>query len=173
MNILGLDLSTKVTGWAVINENQEIIGIGEINLQQYKKPSDRMKYLRVTYNEIELICKKYEPSIVAVENIYLKNVLTLKSLSKLRGVVELAITTCGIKSISEYTPSHIRKIVLEKGNLDKAEICSILEKRYNMQLATDGYDQSDALMVALCESIELKKEVPEHAIEKRRNSKRR
>lgn len=151
MVILGIDASSKCTGWAIVNsEDQSLIAFGEIQLSSYKKKKAPLEFLLVLYNGIINLCQMYKPDRVYIEDIYALNMLTMKTLARVRGVVEIACLHQGQTKIMEVKSSHLRKVVLGKGNLEKQEICSILEKRYSVPIATDEFDQSDAIMVALC-----------------------
>ena len=154
MNFLALDISSKTTGWAVINEKQELIDCGEIELEKYKKRGYPLEYIKILYDGVSIIIKKYFPMVIFVENIYHFSAPTTKSLARVRGVCEIAALNNNVKGIKELDASHVRKVVLGNGGLKKEEVCSIMEERYKINLKTRGFDKSDALLVALCGVIE-------------------
>ena len=154
MRILGLDISSSVTGWAIIDDKDTLVTFGEIQLSKFKKKAEPLKYMEVLYSEVDTLLKTYKPDKVFVENIHAKNMITMKVLARVRGVAELACLHNNIKSVTEVHPSHIRLVVLGKGNLKSEEICPILEDKYHKSLRTEGLDAIDAIMVALCGAIE-------------------
>jgi crossover junction endodeoxyribonuclease RuvC len=155
MVILGLDASSAVTGWSIIksNENNEInlIDFGEILLDKFKKKSYPLQYIKVLYDEIEKIIKKYNPELCIVEDIYVFNKLTYKSLSRIRGICEIACLNNDVQKIFAIAPTSARKTVLGegKGGTKSPAICTILEKRFGKSLATKGFDQSDSILIGI------------------------
>jgi crossover junction endodeoxyribonuclease RuvC len=170
MITLGLDASSSKSGWAVVNDTGELIACGEIELSKFHTKRKPLEYLLVTYNKIISLCEEYKPDQVCIEEIYHRNVSTFRTLARVRGVIELACIQSGIDTVMALNASHIRKTVLGSGKLDKVEICSIFEERYSKPLATVGYDQSDAILVALGGALEPKKESKTHVNKKRRKS---
>jgi len=156
MLFLGLDASSAVTGWAIIESNKtvecKLIAFGEIDLSKFKKKSFPLEYIQVLYRELELIIKQYKPSVCYIEDIYAMNKLTYKSLSRIRGVCEVACLNNGINNIEAIASSSARKTVLGegKGGTKSPAVCTILEKRFKKALATKGYDQSDSVLIAMC-----------------------
>jgi crossover junction endodeoxyribonuclease RuvC len=153
MIILGLDASSTCTGWSIIecssSDNIKLVDFGEIQLTKFKKKPFPLEYLLVLYTAIGLIIKKYKPDKVYIEDIFQRNVKTFKSLARIRGVCEISCIVHGIKNITELNALIIRKAVLGEATLEKIDICSIIEKKFNTKLATVGYDQADAVLVAL------------------------
>lgn len=146
---LGIDASSSKTGWAVVNDAGDLLAFGEIDLAKCKTKKKPLEYLLVIYNSITTLCEEHKPNQVCIEEIFNRNVSTFRTLARVRGVIELACIQSGIDSIIVLNASHMRKSVLGDGKLDKVQICTIFEKRYSRPLATEGYDQSDAILVAL------------------------
>jgi crossover junction endodeoxyribonuclease RuvC len=153
MIILGLDASSTCTGWSIIEcssfEDIKLIDCGEIELSKFKKKAFPLEYLIVLFNNIDLIIKKYKPNKVYIEDIFKRNVKTYKSLARIRGVCEIACVLNGIKNVIELNALIIRKAVLGEGDLEKFQICTIIEKKFKVKLATPGFDQADAVLVSL------------------------
>jgi crossover junction endodeoxyribonuclease RuvC len=151
--VLGLDASSSVTGWSIIEassiDDVKLIAFGEIHLSKFKKKKFPLEYLMVLFLAIGDIIKKYKPDRAYIEDIFVRNVKTYKSLARIRGVCEIACLVNDILSITELNALILRKVLLGEGGLEKDQICSILEKRFKTKLATDGYDQSDAVLVSL------------------------
>lgn len=149
MIILGLDVSSSCTGWAIV-EGANLIAYGEIALDKFKKKKHPLEWMEILYNEITSICSTHKVEVVFIEDTFnQRNVKTLKVLARARGVAEIACLHSGIKSITLGTPSELRKAALGKGNLKSEEICSILEDRYSKPIRTKGFDQCDAIVIAL------------------------
>jgi crossover junction endodeoxyribonuclease RuvC len=153
MIFLGLDISSVSTGWSILSASNDkdvdLIAFGEIDLSKYKKKSFPLEYILVLYKELNKILLKYSPEHIYMEDIYLKNVSTIKSLGRMRGICELTCIKNGIKNIGILKTSSIRKNVFGKGNMKKEEVCAIMEERFKTKIETPGYDASDAIAVAL------------------------
>ena len=150
MNALGLDLSSKISGWAIVTDKEELIDCGEIELFKHKKKANPLEYIKVLFDSISALMEKYKPEYVFIENIYHFSMPTTKSLARVRGIAEAAIVSNNIFKIIELDASHIRKIVLGNGSIKSEEACTIMEERYKIELKTRGFDKSDGLLVALC-----------------------
>jgi Holliday junction resolvasome RuvABC endonuclease subunit len=156
MVFLGLDASSNITGWSIIEANNKdeatLVAFGEIQLFKYKKKSNPLQYIKVLYDSLTLILAKYNPQVCYIEDIYAMNKLTYKSLSRIRGVCEIACLNAGIQNIFAINSSSARKTVLGegKGGTKSSAICTILEDRYGMPLATKGFDQCDSILIGIC-----------------------
>ena len=154
MIILGFDASSVNTGWAIVEgsciEDAKIIAFGEIPLSKFKKTKFPLEYVLILFKSAIELLQKYQPSHVYIEDIYYsRNILTYKSLARMRGIIEAALLSTGYKTIKALTTMTLRDNILGPGKFDKSDVCSILEKKYNLKLATDGFDQADGLLVAL------------------------
>jgi len=145
---LSLDISSVCTGWSIVsNQNEEIIIIEYGKVERLK--SSILEYMVVIFDFIIDIIHKYSPEFIFIEDTFLRNTKTLKSLMEFHGVVQIAASKSGIKNITKIYPSEIRKLVFNKGNITKKEACEMLEKKFNLKLKTKGYDISDALSVGI------------------------
>jgi len=147
--ILGLDLSSANIGWAIVNEKTEIIDFGLIPLKKYKKKKFPLEYLKIAYENISNVIEKYNPDLIMIEATFCRNVLTLKSLAQMRGVATIACINNGALNIKEISPSSCRKKVFGNGALKKEEVYKKLKEKYQEDIFNDGYDISDAIVIAL------------------------
>jgi crossover junction endodeoxyribonuclease RuvC len=155
MKILGIDASSTCTGWALVEASDvdtiTVIEYGEIELSKFKKKSFPLEYVNILFLAMQDLCKRHKPDKVYIEDIYFARsmVTAYKALARMRGVCEAAILSTGLKSLKPLTTMQLRESVLGTGKFEKAQVCTILEKRHDITLATTGFDQSDALLVAL------------------------
>jgi len=159
MVFLGLDASSNVTGWSVIESHGKhdntLLALGEIHLAKFKRKAFPLEYIQVLYQQLTAIIVVFKPEKCIIEDIYALNKLTYKSLSRIRGVCEIACLNNNIRDVQAISSSSARKAVFGNGGLNSAMICIILEKRFEKPLATSGFDQSDALVIALSGAISL------------------
>ena len=158
MRILGLDLSSKVTGWSIIeSDTEQLDGCGVITLEKFKKKSNPLQYVKVLYDDLKSICEHFRPDVVAVEaTFFQRNIVTLKMLAKIRGIAEIACLNFGVKDIQEFNASHARKTVFNEGNLTSEKIYDKLKPTYGEAIYNDGYDITDSLVLAKCMAKKLK-----------------
>ena len=88
MRILALDQSSRITGWAVFDEDQ-LIGYGKINLSKEIEIGERLHTLR---NSVRDLIKELKIDKVILEDIYMdgqrvNNVQTFKVLAEVFGVL--------------------------------------------------------------------------------------
>lgn len=120
MKILGLDCSSKSTGWGLI-DSQELIEYGKIN------PTDVVLHcqkLNLIYIEINKLLSHYKPDHISIEEtVYVKNSKAFRVLSRIQAIALLASYQYLRKEPVLYEPSHWKK-ELEgcKGNSKKCEI---------------------------------------------------
>lgn len=92
MNILALDQSSRITGWAVFNnEIKQLIAYGKFNAEDYS--SDLAKRLQYIVNKIDELVEEYEIKKLLIEDIQMQhnvsgNVITFKTLAEVIGVLE-------------------------------------------------------------------------------------
>ena len=92
MNILALDQSSRITGWAVFNnETKQLIAYGKFNAEEYS--SDLAKRLQYIVNKIDELVEKYKIKKLLIEDIQMQNnvsgnVITFKTLAEVIGVLE-------------------------------------------------------------------------------------
>ncbi len=156
MIYLGIDPGTATTGFGIIkkNENQKqefkILEFGVIETN--KKLSDSAR-LKVLYDDLVSVIKKYSPEYVGVEKLFFtKNQTTAMTVSQARGVVLLACQQANIPLL-ELTPLQVKNTLCGYGKADKKQIQSMVQKTFNLKRIPKPDDAADALAIALCTAI--------------------
>ena len=110
--------------------------------------------MEILISSITRIFKDYNISESAIEDGFLgKNVSSMNTLSKVRGVV-LAIAIQNSMELSFYSPREIKIAVTGNGNAGKDQVRKGVQMLLGIKnLPEIGYDESDALAVALCHSL--------------------
>ena len=145
---LAIDASSVNTGWSILEDN-DLIVFGEIRLNP-----KRDKHLQL-FNALLGIIQEHKPASAVLEATFMRNVLTLKTLERMRGVAILACTFSGITDIQEFNASSVRKRVFGNGALKKEEVCKLLSAHFKTELKTKGYDASDSVALG-CAAHEIK-----------------
>jgi len=148
MIILGIDASTHDTGWGVLDDDN-LIGYGSI----VPPDTDLPEKLLYVYDELKRVIVEYNPDIVACEDQYLgKNTNTVKTLSQLKGVINLLCQQHGL-FIKYYYPTTIKKAATGDGKADKKMIIDAINKRYSTDIQNDNITDAIAIAFTLKEVI--------------------
>ncbi len=129
MKILGLDVSTKSTGWFVTKRS-----CGKIVPDKNLSFGDKLVFFRTEVSK--LLCK-YKPDIVVIEDAYYRpgfgNIHTLKALTKFAGV---ALELCASQDIPTeiITATTARKHCCggHEGKFGKQEVFDFFVKKYSL-----------------------------------------
>lgn len=144
--IMGLDISSKSTGIAIITENNELKFMDKLYIPNYNKTDEQTKMFVFAIGLTSVI-KKYNPCIAIVEDVFSRNISTHRSLSEFHGLCKylLALNDIPIKYIH---PSSAKSFI---GCKDKEEVFNKMIKMYNLKNLKfeDANDGVDALLIAL------------------------
>lgn len=138
--ILALDLATKTTGWAVIEDKETVLNSGIINAEQ----QDLEDRLIETCNEIEKLLNEYKIKEVICEDVHIgvnKNVGI--KLARLSGAVIHLIARYNLpfKFIHNKT---IKAVYGGDGNANKKRIIEVTNERFpDIEILSD--DHADAI----------------------------
>jgi crossover junction endodeoxyribonuclease RuvC len=149
IRILGIDPGTATTGWAIIEggKNPAAIAYGCIETKPDHSDADR---LREIAEDLEKICRKYQPDEAAVEKLFFfKNQKTIISVAQGRGVILLTLAQ-NIRTIAEYTPLQIKQALTGYGRAEKQQIQEMVRVIFKLSAIPKPDDAADALAIAFC-----------------------
>lgn len=153
MIILGIDPGTATTGFGLIeyNNNQKsefkILEFGVISTSKNDSDDNRLKIL---YQDINYLLKKYKPSLMGIEKLYFtSNQKTAMTVSQARGVVLLAASLANLE-ISEFTPLQVKNTLCGYGKADKKQVQFMIKQTFGLKVTPKPDDAADALAIALC-----------------------
>lgn len=157
MYYLGLDPSTKCTGYCVMDDKYDIIESGKIEMPKDGSESDKIFY---QIEHIEALLQKYTISNILCEDQFSKlNIDTVKKLSKVVGAILYIARKYSI-NIELIYPTSWRKVFHGYGKAKKEDtfhkVIAIYELE-NLKFAKDN-DMTDAIGIAwscvdLCKGI--------------------
>ena len=130
MKILGIDISSTCTGWALI-ENDQLL---EFNKVMPTKHMSLGQKLCLFGTELNKIIEKYKPDEIAVEDVVqCSSVSVTKILSRFNGVALIEAYKYLQRDAELYTPSEWKKHLEGcTGSAKKAEIQLSVCKKYNL-----------------------------------------
>lgn len=156
--ILGIDPGTLITGIGII----DIIEKGRIQLCFYdairtKRSNPLTLRLKEIYEGINYFLEKYEPDVVAVEDIfYSENIKTAIVMGQARGVSLLGPVLKNIE-VAEYSPREVKMAVVGNGGASKNQVQFMVKNILNLKDEISPADAADALAVAICHFHRAKK----------------
>ena len=150
--ILGLDPGIADTGYGIIScEKGKLLCLayGSIRTEAKKDLSERLEILD---SELEKLIKKYQPEVVAVEQLFFnKNVKTALIVGQARGVLLLRIKRSGLKML-EFTPGQVKQAVAAYGRASKNQVQKMVKIILGLKSLPQPDDAADALAAAICSS---------------------
>jgi len=170
MIIIGIDPGTATTGYGVIEtpflksslkkpcfsqkkdplrkvKNFSCLGYGLIKTSPSLQAAERLNKLNKDLNGL---IKKYQPEILAVENVYFfKNLKTAIPVSQAKGVI---LMTAAKKKIPvfEFTPLQMKMAITGYGRAEKKQVQGMLKILLRLDKIPSPDDAADALGIAVC-----------------------
>lgn len=149
MRILGVDPGTHRTGLGVIEGRGSCYHLlhSEVLALDPKTPiADR---LAIIYQKISEIIKAYQPSVLALENIfYGRDVRAMLKIGEARACAMIAASENGLKVV-EYAPARAKQAVTGNGRATKEQIQHMVKRLLNLKEMPPP-DSADALAIAIC-----------------------
>lgn len=142
---LGIDPSTKATGYCIMNEDKIILESGTLY------PGKEIEYeemLHFQYVAFQNLIDKYNVVGIGCEDQFKgPNVRTLIQLSRVTGIVQLLAAQNEIP-LELYQPATWRKVFHGKGNAKKEDTLDLVNETYQLGLKKKHNDQADAIGIA-------------------------
>ena len=148
MIILGIDPGTANTGYGIINDEKSLqyIGHGVIQTSPEDCPGERLRQIN---NQLLQVIKKYNPDILAIENIYFfVNSKTAMPVSQAKGSILLTAAKKKIP-VKEFSPLTIKLITTGNGRAKKKEVQVAVQKILQLKKIPKPNHAADALAVAI------------------------
>ncbi len=150
-NVLGIDPGTAVTGYGVVGLREKgglsLLECGVIRTVPAEPLPSRIREIFLGIREI---IERFEPSSVAVENVFQgKNVKSALSLGHARGAILLAAALEDLP-IAEYSPREIKKAVVGSGGATKDQVAYMVQRHLRLKAPPTPADAADGVAIALC-----------------------
>lgn len=161
MRILGIDPGVGITGYSLVefdNDNFHLISSGSI---QTDKTAAHPKRLLELKNDIDFLLKKYKPDCISIEQLFFfKNQKTIIPVAQARGVILLMAEENNIP-IYEYTPLVVKQTITGHGRADKSMVKLMIKNFIEIEENVKLDDTIDAIALAVChvQNMKFKEEV--------------
>lgn len=141
--LISFDVSSVSTGWAIF-ENKKLIDFGKIIIDKKYTVQERLFYFK---KNIEFLLITYLPSVVLVEETYLRNVMTLKTLVQFMTIVNIVSFEILHLPLILINPNTVRSYYNVK---TKEEAFDYVKNRYKAKFKkynfNNGNDITDAVL---------------------------
>ncbi len=148
MIILGIDPGTARTGYGIIKKSRFLKCI-DYNVIYTKPNPNAGKRLKEINNRLSKIIKKYQPDILAIENVYFfKNLKTAIPVSQAKGAILLTAAKKNLP-VYEFSPLQVKLAVTGNGRADKKEVQEKVKEMLKLKEIPKPDDAADALAIAI------------------------
>ena len=150
MVILGIDPGLAHTGWGVVETRGGLCRARAYGCIQTTPAEPIDRRLGRICQEIFAVIEKYEPTQLAIENVYFaKNERSAIATAQARGA---AIVACGMRGleVGEYTPMQIKQAVVGTGSADKDQVQFMVRTLLALDHTPRPDHAADALAAAIC-----------------------
>lgn len=150
MIVLGIDPGLATTGYGILSgteSHMKPLGFGSIIT-----PSDWAisRRLQAIYQQVLGIIEQYQPSEIAVEELFFsRNVTTALVVGQARGVILLAAQQ-KILTLMEYKPMEVKLAVTGYGRAEKKQVQQMVKILLGLAEVPKPDDTADALAIAIC-----------------------
>lgn len=154
MRVFGIDCGTEITGFGVVESEEQaqlprVIckTFGAIRLSRNKPLPQRLAELHQTLSaELE----RWQPDVVAIEEVfYSVNAKSALKLGHVRGVALLAAAEHHLP-VAEYAPTVIKSSVVGYGLAKKEQVQFMVARLLKLPEVPEPADAADALAIAIC-----------------------
>lgn len=152
MKILSIDSGLQRTGYAIIKKSDNKVMFISSGLITTDKSKSLMSRIQSVYSTIEILIKKFKPSIVVLEQLFfLKNKKTAFAVSQVQGAVILLCVQNKLK-LTFLTPLQVKKTITGYGFADKQAVKKMIHLTLSetKKISQDDVIDAIAIGVAYC-----------------------
>lgn len=158
MIILGIDPGLATIGYGLIKikrtartrGNLKCLDYGLIQTSPNLSMPNRLKKIN---NELAKLIQKYQPEIMAMENLYFfKNLKTAIPVSQAGGVILLTAAKKKVP-VEGFTPLQVKLVITKNGWAPKADVQKKIKKMLKLKDIPKPDDAADALGIAICSAL--------------------
>ncbi len=150
MKILGVDPGLYISGYGLIDWDNNAATLIEAGIVKTKKDDEVQRRLQYIYRSILALVKRMKPEAIALEKLYShhRHPTTSYALGQARGLICLISAELNI-ALFEYPSTRIKKAVIGRGRASKEQIQRIIQQFLKITDRPKYFDITDALAVAI------------------------
>lgn len=150
MLVLGVDPGILMTGYGLVRCSRpdlHLVGTGCIKTDSKVPFALRLQQI---YDSLSNVIIEFKPEQMALEEVFFsRNVKTALQIGHVRGIVLLAASNNGVKSV-EYSPRTIKQAVTGNGGASKKQVQLMVQRILQLEIPPTPFDIADALALAIC-----------------------
>ena len=151
--ILGIDPGVASSGWAVLDDNHQLVVCGCIKTKKIDDFADRLSQI---YHQVQDLCREHKVNELAIESIFFaKNAKTAIVVAQAMGVIKAAASSLGIK-VFDYTPLQIKIAITGYGRAEKCQVAQMVQRTLEVDDVIKNNHAADAAAAALTHIFTLK-----------------
>ncbi|MDD5067577.1 MAG: crossover junction endodeoxyribonuclease RuvC [bacterium] len=149
MVLISIDPGYAITGWAVIQQEKEIITLLDSGAIQVKEKKFYNRLLEIT-RTLDRLLSRYKPRQACIEKIFFnKNIKTAMDVAQVRGAISLILLKRDIP-IFDYTPLQVKQAVAGYGQASKIQVQKMVQLLLNLKTLPTPDDMADAIALGIC-----------------------
>ncbi len=150
MRVLGVDPGTAITGWGVVEDNDDTLRLVAYGVITTAAGTPLPERLQIIYRELTALAAHWQPDTSAIEELFFsKNAKTALAVGHGRGAAMLALANAGL-TIAEYKPLEVKQAITGYGGADKPQMQQMVKLLLGLNDIPRPDDAADALAVAIC-----------------------
>lgn len=150
MIVLGIDPGIAIVGFGVVQKEGhrlKPLQYGCIVTKAGLRTETRLKQI---YDAMTQLMEKYEPDVMAIEQLFFnRNVTTAFTVAQARGVMLLVAEEANV-TVAEYTPLQVKQAVVGYGKAEKHQVQEMVKMLLKLKDKPKPDDVADALAIAIC-----------------------
>jgi len=157
MRILGVDPALSITGYGVIESQNDKIFLVEAGIISTSAKDKVTQRLDKIYRAIKKLIFDTKPDVLVLEKLYAhyRHPTTAFILGQARGVICLACETAKNTSC-RYSATRIKKATVGQGLASKTQVAKMIVNLLNLKSLPKYTDVTDALALAIAHSYIMK-----------------
>lgn len=149
--VLGIDPGLRVTGYAVIQLENNVPEIREAGVLKSRSKDPFETRLKTLYDGLDAVIKEFKPDSISVEKLYshYNHPQTAVIMGHARGTIFLCAANHGIPVVS-YASTRIKKSLTGNGRASKIQMQRTVKNVLKLKTIPEPPDVADAIATALC-----------------------
>ncbi len=150
MKVLGVDPALRITGYGIVDIQNQKIKLIEAGIIKPKIKDPLEKRLNTIYMNLSDIIKQHKPEVMVLEKLYthFRHPTTASILGHVRGVICILCAQHNVKLV-EHSVRRIRQRLVGRGGASKLQTQGMVAHVLNISEKNLTPDASDALALAL------------------------
>ena len=150
IRLISIDPGIVITGFSILDFKKSKIKLVAYGAIKPKKKDRIEKRLLHLHEEILSIIKKFDPSVMAIEDsFYSKNVKSTVVLGQSRAVMMLAGAKLNL-DIFQFAPKKVKQSLCGNGSASKEQVQFMVSNILKLKSLPKPIDITDAMAVGIC-----------------------